>query len=395
MLCNLSIEQDTSFKLAIVSPHAHFALRLNRVQGLMANGVEVYAIAPPGSNSLSLQQAGARFFPWNLKRRSRNPIREMISIWYLMRIYKCIVPAIAHCFTIKPNIYGAIAARLAGVPIVITTVTGLGYIFSENTWRGQMLRFFVSPFYKIAFSLSNRILFSNRDDLELFVGMKMVSRDKTCVLPGSESVDTDFFNPDKVNHEDILRLKKSLNLPDEGLVVTMIARMLWHKGVAEYVQCARIIKDYLPSVQFLLVGPIDQGNPASIPREQLNTWSNAGMVHYTGKRNDVRELLALTDIFVLPSYYPEGLPTVLLEASAMGKPIVSTDTPGCRDVVKHNVNGFLVPPRNIHALTQALVTLLTNDKLRKQFGQVSRKRAMQEFDERKMLMRLLHLYKQL
>lgn len=388
-------KRDRRFRLAIVSPHAHFALRLNRVQTLMANDVEVCAIAPSGSHAARLEQVGARFFPWNLKRRTLNPIREIMAIWHLIRIYKHISPTIAHCFTIKPNIYGTIAARLSGVPIVIATVTGLGYIFSEKTWRSSVLRFFVLPLYKFAFSLCNSVLFSNRDDLEFFVSTKVVSRGKACVLPGCESVDTSFFDPDGLNPEDILRLRRSLNISEEGLVVTMIARMLWHKGIAEYAECARIIKKRFPGVQFLLVGPTDEGNPASVPLGQLDVWHNAGWVHYIGKRRDIRELLALTDIFVLPSYYREGLPNVLLEAAAMEKPIVTTNAPGCRDVVKQGVNGLLVPPRNTHALIQALETLLVNEDLRKQFGRASRERAVQEFDERIMVARILSLYKQL
>ena len=193
-------------------------------------------------------------------------------------------------------------------------------------------------------------------------------------------MDTTFFTPCDVNTSNIHYLRKELALTPENVVIIMISRMLHAKGVAEYVAAARQTKTLHPQAVFLLVGPSDPHNPSAVPLAQLEAWSAAGDVRYCGRRDDIKDLLALSDLVVFPSYYREGIPKVLLEAAAMAKPIITTDIPGCRDVVTHNRTGLLVPPRDIPQLSEAMSTLLLDPQLRTRLGAAARIRITTRFD---------------
>ena len=371
-------------------------LYLHRFRGgllraLMARGYRVHAIAPAGEAAQAFEDSGIPFTHWPLARRSVNPLTELRSVVSLWRIYRRLQPDLVQHFTTKPNVYGAIAARLAGVPTATASVNGLGYVFTGRDARSRLIRPLVSLLYRLAFGMSEAVVFQNRDDIQELERRHLLSTGKSRYIPGGSGVDTSVYSPEAVGPTAAAGLKDCLGIDQATPVVLLVGRMLWHKGIAEYVECARLIKEKRNAC-FLLVGPLDKGNPASISSGQLARWVEEGGIKYLGPRSDVRELLAIADVVALPSYR-EGLPRVLLEASAMGRPMVATDVPGCREVVEHEVNGLLVRPEDSVSLAQAVEVLLGSDDLRRKMGAAAREKAVQEFDEGKVIERMLELYR--
>jgi glycosyltransferase involved in cell wall biosynthesis len=308
-------------------------------------------------------------------------VRELIAILHLASIYQREQPQIVHHFTIKPNLYGSIAAFLTGTRGVINTFEGLGFLFSEYP-LAISLRSVVLPIAKLAFKASKGwCIFLNQQDLETCLRLKLILPERAIVIT-SIGVDTKKFRP---NHEFLLNNHK------HPIVVLMAARLLWDKGVREFVEAARMLKARGLQVEFWLAGKPDNGNPMCVPEEFLKKWQEEGLINWLGHRDDMPNLLQQVDIAVLPSYH-EGVPRFLLEAAACGLPLVATDIEGCRVVVREGVNGFLVPPRNPTALADALERLLQDPSLRRRMGQASRHIAEVEFDERKVLAKWLALY---
>ena len=363
------------------------------LRALSAAGHTVYAIAPAGESVEEIEDSGAAFIDWPLVRRGANPFRELQSLLALRSIYKRIGPDLVHHFTAKPRVYGAFAARFAGVPVVVASVNGLGYVYTGRNLMSSFVRPISTLLNRLAFGISEAVLFQNHDDAKFFENTRMVSKKKARHISGGSGVDTALFSPDAVDAAERDRLKGSLDIPADTPVVIMIGRMLTHKGVREYVECARVVAGDRDA-HFLLVGPTDPGNPASIPQETLVEWGERGWVQYLGERSDIRELMAVADIVALPSYR-EGFPRVLLEAAAMGKPMVTTDTPGCRDVVDDGVNGLLVPVGDAGALASAIEKLLASFDLREQMGKAARLKALDEFDERKVTQDIIAIYDEL
>jgi len=359
-----------------------YNFRLPLARALREKGFEVIFVCPYGEYVPKLKEEGFRWIHWAIVRRSLNPVRELIAILHLASIYQREQPQIVHHFTIKPNFYGSIAALLARRDKVINTFTGLGFLFSEHP-LAIGLRSSVLPLAKLAFRASKGwSVFQNRQDLETCLRLRLVLPERVVVIDGS-GIDTRKFHP---NHD---------SPPDNHehpIVVFMAARLLWDKGVREFVEAARVLKARGLQVEFWLAGKPDKGNPMCVPEEFLKKWQEEGVINWLGHRDDMPNLLQQVDIAVLPSYYHEGVPRFLLEAAACGLPLVATDIEGCRVVVREGVNGFLVPPRNPTALADALERLLQDPSLRRRMGQASRHIAEVEFDERKVLAKWLALY---
>jgi glycosyltransferase involved in cell wall biosynthesis len=358
-----------------------YNFRLPLARALREKGFEVVFVCPYGEYVPKLKEEGFRWIHWAIVRRSLNPVRELIAILHLASIYQREQPQIVHHFTIKPNFYGSIAALLARRDKVINTFTGLGFLFSEHP-LAIGLRSSVLPLAKLAFRASKGwSVFQNRQDLETCLRLRLVLPERVVVIDGS-GIDTRKFHP---NHD---------SPPDNHehpTVVLMAARLLWDKGVREFVEAARVLKARGLQVEFWLAGKPDNGNPMCVPEEFLKEWQEEGVINWLGHRDDMPNLLQQVDIAVLPSYH-EGVPRFLLEAAACGLPLVATDIEGCRVVVREGVNGFLVPPRNPTALADALERLLQDPSLRRRMGQASRHIAEVEFDERKVLAKWLALY---
>ena len=362
------------------------------LKSLVDRGNRVYAIAPAGDSVKAIESTGAIFINWSLRRKGSGPIGELRSILALRTIYRRIKPDLVQHFTAKPNVYGSIAAQITGVPISIASVNGLGFAFIEDGFKGKLSRFLVSFLYRIAFRISQAVIFQNRDDIELLTDLNLLSQRKAIYIPGGSGVDLEVFDYKAINVDNHIKLRQELGIPRETVVAILVGRMLQHKGITEFVESAQTLST--EKISFLLVGPIDNGNPASIHLNQLTEWMKKGWVQYIGERKDVRELLAMSDIVILPSYR-EGLPRVLLEAAAMNKPIITTNVAGCKDVVEDGITGFLVPVRDSIQLAQATKTLVDSPKLRIRMGNAAREKAVASFDEIKVVANLVSLYESL
>ena len=351
------------------------------LQDLVRAGVKVYAIAPPGDSVREIEDAGATFMPWHLDRLSLNPIADFGRVLALKRIYTHLQPDVVHHFTVKPNLYGALAAWLAGVPVVFMGVTGLGQVFSLSGLRQKLLRAGVLLLYRVAGKLSDRLIFQTQHDLDVLLGNSLL-RSKARVLPGGAGLDTRFYDPAKVSPALQARARADLNIRPDAPVVLMASRLLYEKGVGEYVEMAGMLNAKHPDVRFLLAGERDPGNADSVTLADTERWQREGIVSVIGFRTDIRVLLAIADVVVHPTYYPEGIPRVLIEAASMARPIVSTTIAGVEQIVSDGVNGIVVPPRDMQATALATEKLLDAPHLRTHYGNAGRRLAASRFDSR-------------
>ena len=339
-------------------------------------GYEVLVATRVDRHGDAIRREGFELLPLNLRRREMRPWRELGALAEIVRLYRRVRPHIVHHVAMKPVVYGSIAARLAGVPVVINALAGLGFVFASSTRRARILR----PFLKLALrglvaGGGCQAVVQNPDDEKLMQGIG-VSGGRITVIRGS-GVDPTAFRP----------------MPEPGgdVVVTMVSRMLWDKGVGELVEAARQLRDGVHRLRVQLVGPSDPENPAAIPEITLRNWEREGVVQWLGQRDDVAELWARSHIAVLPSYR-EGLPKALLEAAACGRPMVATDVPGCREIVIDGETGLLVPARDSASLAQALARLAADAALRKHMGDAARRRVVDHFSQERVAAETLELY---
>lgn len=353
-------------KIAIIYNTSHYLLRTRTelVQAMQASGAEVIAITPRDEATPRLALQGVRWCEWKLEGQALNPFQDLASMMDLRRILSEERPDAVLNFTIKPVLYGSLVAGWLGVPRVVSMITGMGSIFLPGGWKKRMLLSAVKVVYRLAMRRNHRVLFQNEDDLDYFVEHRFLERDKAVRINGS-GVNLGLFSP-----------QPQQAIPGSFL---MISRMIKEKGLQEFVQAARAVKSRHPQAVFTLVGPIDN-NPGAITREQIAAWEHEGIIRYEGEQADVRPFLARTSVFVLPTYYLEGIPRSILEALAMGKPVITTDWRGCRDTVRSGYNGFLVQPKNAADLEQAMERFLTDPSMADRMGPASRQRAETEFD---------------
>ncbi len=375
------IQQISSPRVLIVVNAEWYFLshRLSLAKALRAKGCNVVVAASVERNSQGdIEAHGFRFVPLHLQRRSTELWREVACLWELYRLYRLERPDLVHNIAIKPVIYGSIAAKIANVPAVINTIPGLGYVFLQKGWRSDLLRLIVLAAYRIAlWGKKVYAIFQNPDDRKFFISERLITSDRAVLIRGS-GVDTFQFAP-------------SPELPGKP-VVLLASRLLWDKGVGELVEAGCQLNGAGVSCRVVLVGTPDPENPKSIPLETIKAWQSEGIIEWWGLRNDMPEVLKMASIVVLPSYR-EGVPKVLLEAAATGRPIVATDVPGCREVVRHGDNGLLVPARDPSALADAIKTLLENKPLRTRMGIRSREIAVSEFSEERVIEETLNVYR--
>jgi glycosyltransferase involved in cell wall biosynthesis len=302
------------------------------------------------------------------------------SLLHLVRLYRREAPDAVHHFTIKPNVYGTIAARLARVPRVLNTWTGLGFAFTQAP-LARLLRLGLVPLTRYLYR-DRRVwtVFQNEENLQVLLGLRCVAPERTCVIATS-GVDTSALTPRS-------------SAPSGTPVVLMAARLLRDKGVQEFVDAAALLRQRGVTARFQLAGWLDPGNPASFSEADVNRWAATGVVDILGHRDDMPGLLRGADIAVLPSYH-EGAPLFLLEAAATGLPLVATDIPGCRIMVRPGVNGFLVRPRDPQALAEAIADLAADPALRTRMGAASREIAVNEFDQYRIVNQYLDVYRRL
>ncbi len=326
-----------------------------------------------------VEALGVPFVPLPVDKKGINPIADLKLLWTLYRWYRKERPDIVHHFTIKPVIYGSIAGHLAGVPRIVNMITGLGFVFmgEAKPW----LRKLAEWLYRMALKHAHFTFFQNSEDQNLFLERRLLAPEKAGLLPGS-GVDLGHFTPGADDRR---------RNTDKSIRFLMVARLLRDKGVYEYVEAARIVKACHAQVQFQILGARDERNPTVVPESELDRWQNEGVIAWLGEVEDVRPFLNEADVVALPSYR-EGLPRSLLEAAAMAKPIITTDTVGCRDVVADGVNGLLVPVKDSVALAQAMIRMIENPDMQERMGRAGRVKVEKEFDERLVIEKTLAVY---
>lgn len=348
-----------------------YLFRLPIMIELVKKRHKVYAICPKGDKFDVFEQYGIVALECKINRGSLNPFREIKTIRDIYEVIKPLKLDILQNFTVKPNIYGSIAGRLAKVAMIVNAVTGLGSFYVDESKKAKVIKKVIEKLYSESNKKSDFCIFQNSDDMSYFIGKKLVSKEKA-VLIKSSGIDTQIFVSESTNKNDTIK-------------VLMIARAIWHKGIREYYEAANFLKDL--DIHFTLIGDTDEHNLSCANKEFLQN----GNVQWLGHRDDIKEQIEKCDIFVLPSYR-EGVPRTLLEAASMGKPIVTTDAVGCREVVDDGVNGLLVPIKNSKVLADKIKILTENENMRSDFGKASRKKAIEEFDVKVVVEQYLRLY---
>lgn len=377
-------------KIAIVCPDDFTAWHFYKglLKALKERDYDVYVVTAQGEYIRLIEGLGVIHIPIQMY-RFISPIKDLRFLINLYKIFCKYSFDIVHNFTIKPNIYGAIAARMSGVKNVFGTVEGLGFMYSkEGGLKIKLLRPLVSKLYQLSCSLSNRFWFVNPDDLTFFVSEKIIRKQKA-VLIKSIGINVKEYSLNAVSNVRMAKLKE-LRIDNSIKIVTMaVARVVWSKGVREFIEASEILKEKYPFTKFILVGPIEKGSPLSVPQEYLREKEKSENFQWLGFRKDIKEILALSDLVVLPSYYREGIPRSLLEAMALEKPIITTNSAGCKEVVEDGKNGYLIPIKDSKALADAIEVLINDDKKRADFGRYSRLKAEKEFDEKVVVDRII------
>lgn len=333
---------------------------------LVDRGFEVYAAAPGlDTDSVArgrLERMGVRVHGIPAQRAGTSPVADIYLVWRLFRLMRSIRPTVVLGYTIKPVIYGTVAAWFARVPRRFALITGLGYAFTNG--RAGTLQYLIRRMYAFALARVDKVFFQNPDDLALFRHLGIVPDELPAVVVNGSGVDVQSFS--------------QVPLPAGAVRFLMICRLLGDKGVREYVQAAREIRGSHAAVRFSIAGWIDE-NPDSIEQSELDGWVREGAIDYLGKLDDVRPAIAACSVYVLPSYR-EGTPRTVLEAMAMGRPVITTDAPGCRETVIDTVNGFLVPVKSTDELAAAMLRCIENPAMLSLMGDQSRKIAIERYD---------------
>lgn len=329
----------------------------------------------------AIKAAGFPFYDVPINQHGTNIANEITALRAIYRLYQTLKPDIVHQVTVKPILYGGISAKLLHVPAVVNAVPGLGYVFMARSLKWSLIRTATKIAYRVALEHPNtRTIFQNPDDRERFARSHMVSREHTVIIKGS-GVDMARFYPQPES---------------DGVPLILFAgRLLWQKGVGEFVEAARRFQATGISARFVIVGYSEPSSPSAVPAEQLESWNRSGLIEWWGRCIDMPAVFAQSHIVCLPSSYGEGVPKVLIEAAACGRAIVTTNTPGCREITHDGENGLLVPTENHDALYEALKKLAENATLRRQMGERGRQIAEAEFSLERICNETLSLYAQL
>jgi glycosyltransferase involved in cell wall biosynthesis len=343
-------------------------------------GYDVHLACPESDATASARAVGIQVHQLRLERGLAPAVAELRTLGQVASLYRRLRPTIVHHVTVKPVLYGSLMARVTGAKAVVNAISGLGFAFLDEARRARLRRQLILSGYRLGFKHPRlRVIFQNVDDRELFLNLGVLRADQTVFIRGS-GVDLATF--------------QSTPEPSGPPVVMLASRMLWHKGVGEFVAAATQLRAQGFDARFVLVGDTDLDNPAAVPPRQLEAWACSGVIEWWGPRGDMHEVLPQASIVCLPSYR-EGLPKVLQEAAACGRPIVTTDAPGCREVVRADDNGLLVPVADSKTLATALARLLLSPDDRRRMGRRSREIAESEFGVDLVVARTLEVYREL
>lgn len=345
-------------------------------------GHDVLMISPDGPYGARLGALGFRWIPAPMERRSLNPVRELALVRWMRDLILKERVDLVHGFTIKCAVYGALAARFAGNRARVSAVAGLGYVFTSTDPQTRLLRPLVRAMMRFAMDGDRaRLILQNPDDVALFERTGIVAPSRIRLIRGS-GVDCTRFD------------RAGVRKVGEPMRVLLATRLLWDKGIKEYIEAARKLKAQGRTMKFLLAGDPDPGNPSTLSEQQVRQWVDEGLIDWLGHVDDVPSLLASVHVMVLPSHR-EGLPRSLIEAAACGLALVTTDVPGCREVVTHEVDGLLVPLRDPDALAAAIARLDDDTELAARLGTAAKAKALAEFDERIVIQRTMEVYREL
>lgn len=351
-----------------------FNFRSSLIRALVTQGYEVVTVAPNDAYAARLTELGCRFVALPMDNQGTHPGRDAWLLWRFWRLFRREQPDVYLGYTIKPNVYGSLAAHALGIP-AINSIEGLGAVFIKDGWLVRLVR----SLYRLALRPAAKVFFLNNDDRQLFIAKDLVRVGVADLLPGS-GIDLAHFSMMRLN---------AINTGTNKFRFLLIGRMLRDKGVGEYMAAAKLIRRHWPYVECCLLGFLDVQNPAAISRAQMETWVAEGHVNYLGVSDDVRAEIIAADCVVLPSYR-EGTPRTLLEAAAMGRPIIATDAVGCREVVDDGKNGFLCKVRDVEDLAAKMEQMLSlTHEQRVEMGGHGRKKMEAEFDEQIVIRRYL------
>ncbi|MEE9168061.1 MAG: glycosyltransferase family 4 protein [Candidatus Neomarinimicrobiota bacterium] len=353
-----------------------YNFRFGLLKALLRQGIDITVVAPKDSYSSLLRKEGCAFVDVFMDNKGLNPISDLVTLVQLFRIYRQSSPDLVIHYTVKPVLYGSLAARLLDLP-TINNITGFGTAFLNRKWVAAV----VKRLYRVSQKRASRVVFQNCDDQAFFVEQRLIPEPVAELIPGT-GIDTSLFMPQPYSQND-------------DVVFLLMSRMIWDKGIGEFVEAARRIKSEFSEVRFQLLGFLDVSNRTAISREQMQIWAEQGIIEYLGETDDVRPYISNADCLVLPSYR-EGLPRALLEAAAMARPVIATDTEGCREVVNDGINGYLCQPRNAEDLAEKMEKMirLSVDQ-RRAMGLRGRKKIEEEFDEKVIVRRLVSTVNQI
>ncbi len=324
-------------------------------------GYNVVVVAPEDEFKSKIEAIGCKFIPIKIAAKGVNPLQDFFVFLSYLKIFRKINPDFCFFYTIKPNIYGSLAARFLKIKYIPIT-TGLGYIFLNNDIVSKIAK----SLYKIAFNGANQVWFLNQDDYTEFLNGKIINEENGYVMKSGEGIDLSIF---------------SISSQPETISFLLMARMLWDKGVGIFADAARELKKKYPTVEFNLLGFIGVDNPSAISKEQINAWGKEGIVNYLGVTDDVRPYIEKAACVVLPSYYREGIPFSLLEGATMGKPLITTNTVGCKEIVDDKINGYLCNPKDVESLYEVMEKIILMPKEeRMQMGLAGRKKVEKQFN---------------
>lgn len=346
----------------------------------LTQGHEVHIFAKDTGRMSYLESLGLQVHSINLERGSINPFQTLKLLFDLKNKLKKIQPDVVHLVTIKPVLIGGLASILAKVPAIVYAISGLGFIFTNTMLKAKILRLGIIPLYRLALSAKNKtVIVQNLDDLRILRQYVAIPESQTILIPGS-GVDLKQFDFQP--------------LPLKNKIVLMACRLLADKGVYEFHKSAQLLKEKYSDVRFVLVGGIDPDNPASLTEQELNEWVQKGDLEWWGHQSNMPEVLSQATIVVLPSYR-EGMPKVLLEAQALGRPIVTTDVPGCREAIENGKTGFLAQVKDEHSLANAIEKMIINDELCLEFSRNARALAEHKFDIKQVVKTHMNIYENL
>jgi glycosyltransferase involved in cell wall biosynthesis len=342
---------------AFINSHQHL------IKSLVQLGHRVFCVVPEDGFDCNNENFGAEFHALPLQRTGFNPLNDLKFLGRLVMLFKRLKIDMTIAYTIKPVIYGSIAARIVRTPFISSVITGLGYAFINESLQQKMAGFMALNLYRLAMAYNQRVFFLNPDDREDFLRLNVVKPEQCAIINGS-GVDLKHFSFSPTE-----QLKPSF---------VLISRMLKEKGIMEFIEAARIVKQTHPEVKFNIVGPQDPG-PSGISPAEIEMHCKDGLIAYHGATDDVRPYLRDSAVYILPSYYREGIPRTNLEAMATGRAIITTNTPGCRETVVDGENGYLVPPKDSQALADAMLKFIHDSALVREMGRASRRLAEKSF----------------